>query len=164
MIVPLSKKHNYPLEMEKAAVENSRILQKENVWIQYLTCEKLPNPANAAELREFLFRWNCELEDMSKHTTSWTLDINDRSPLTQDESVPLMTREVLKSQRGDVGSLYLRGIESALKILSLIDDSAQMNILQNEVVKVRDEIRQKLANVLDEITLRVGGNISRDMT
>ncbi|XP_058817278.1 uncharacterized protein LOC131680581 [Topomyia yanbarensis] len=152
-------------KIEKTASDSQRELLKQTEWEQYVSCEKHPNPSNAADLREFLYRWTYELEEHSKRATSWTLDINDRSPLTQNELDPVETRKLLQVQNQSTGYMwYLSGIRNALKILTLIESTGQYNLSQNEVVLVRDEIRQKIADVLNDITMRVGGNMWRDMT
>ncbi|XP_055609244.1 uncharacterized protein LOC129756406 [Uranotaenia lowii] len=151
--------------IEKAATEWQKQQQKKSNWAQYLKCEKLPNPASAAELRGFLYRWSYELEENARNFTSWTMDVNERSPLTQDDSLPLETMRVCRDRNKNfVAGRYLPGIRNALQILTLIDDSFRHEQPQAEVVKARDEIRSKIADVIQEITTRVGGNIWRDMT
>ncbi|KAL9698395.1 hypothetical protein quinque_001836 [Culex quinquefasciatus] len=152
-------------ELDKAAAEAHRKQSRSDDWQHYLSCEKLPNPASAAELREFLYRWQYELDQHRRDRTSWTLAVDERSPLTQDDQLPVQTRSKLGAKNADIGAQYLAGLGHALRILALIDDSTPRDLLpEREVVTVRDEIRATMATVLDEITDRVGGNIWRDMT
>ncbi|EAT42908.1 AAEL005595-PA [Aedes aegypti] len=150
-------------ELEKTAAETYRQVSKSQEWDHYLSCKKIPDPANPADLRDFLYQWNYELEQQKKNFVSWTLDVNERTWLTQDDTDPNKTWQCLFDENKDVGSSLLPGIRNALHILALIEDSALKSFSQKEVVKVRDEIRVKIAQVLDEITMRVGGNIWRDM-
>nr|XP_019529882.2 uncharacterized protein LOC109401743 [Aedes albopictus] len=151
-------------KLEKTAADTYRKLTKSQNWEHYLSCKKTPDPANAAQLRDFLYQWGYELEQQRKNYTSWTLNVNERSILTQDDTLPNKTWQCLCDENKDaVGSSYLPGIRNALHILALIEDSALKSFSQKEVVKVRDEIRAQIAQVLDEITMRVGGNIWRDM-
>ncbi|XP_052565914.1 uncharacterized protein LOC120419361, partial [Culex pipiens pallens] len=152
-------------KLDKAAAEAHRKQSRSDDWEHYLSCEKLPNPASAAELREFLYRWQYELDQNRRGRTSWTLAVDERSPLTQDDTIPVQTWSKLGAKNADIGAQYLAGLGHALRILALIDDSTPRDLLpEREVVTVRDEIRAAMATVLDEITARVGGNIWRDMT
>ncbi|XP_058454799.1 uncharacterized protein LOC131432500 [Malaya genurostris] len=158
--VVLSETVKFFRKIEKIAADSRRQQLKQTEWDKYLTCEKRPDPSSAAELRDFLYRWTYELSETVKGTTSWTLDVNERSPLTQNELEPVMTRKTLETlNRTTSSDWYLRGIRDALKVLDLIECSSQ-----HEIMLVRDEIRQKIVEVLNDITMRVGGNMWRDMT
>ncbi|XP_062565797.1 uncharacterized protein LOC134228052 [Armigeres subalbatus] len=150
-------------KLEKAAAETYRQKTRDQEWEHYVSCKRTPDPADAAELREFLYHWNYELEQQAKDFVSWTLNVNERSVLTQDEADPDETWKCRFDKYKDIGSSYLPGIRNALEMLALIEDSALKSFSQKEVIKVRDEIRMKISHVLDEITMRVGGNIWRDM-
>ncbi|XP_065074475.1 uncharacterized protein LOC135698427 [Ochlerotatus camptorhynchus] len=150
--------------LEKSAAETNRRLAKDQAWQHYRTCKKLPNPACPAELRDFLYQWSYEQEERFKQSTSWTLDVNERCLLTQDETIGRNMWKDQFAKNKNIEQLYLPGIRNALKILFLIENSARKSFSQRDVDKVRDEIRAKITQQLDELTLRVGGNIWRDMT
>ncbi|XP_053691315.1 uncharacterized protein LOC128739839 [Sabethes cyaneus] len=146
-------------KLEKTAQELNRQIQHKTEWEQYLSCENKPNSANAADLRDFLYRWNFETEKDAQNSTSWTLNVSERSVLTQDEQEPVKTRKVLETENDNlIYKQHLDKIKQALKVLALTENSTQ-----KEVLLVRDEIRQKILDTLGGITMEIGRNIWRDM-
>ncbi|XP_055544909.1 uncharacterized protein LOC129729995 isoform X2 [Wyeomyia smithii] len=151
-------------KLEKTATDVNRQLQNKTEWEQYLSCENRPNAASAADLRDFLYRWQYESAEEAQNLTSWTLDINERSVLTQNELEPVKTRKLLESENENlIHKQHLARIKQALKVLALIEDSSQHSFPHKEVLLARDEIRKKISDTLDEMTMSIGRNIWRDM-
>ncbi|CAG5080947.1 Similar to CFAP94: Dynein intermediate chain CFAP94 [Cotesia congregata] len=63
--VQLEKTWHVITKNEKAFMDDALLNKQEDKWIQYMTCDGLPNPGILSELNTFLFLWDLQDEEAS---------------------------------------------------------------------------------------------------
>ncbi|XP_049534947.1 uncharacterized protein LOC125950745 [Anopheles darlingi] len=158
-------------KLKRNATEQRRQQARRKEWSDFLACQLNPNPALAPELRERLYQWRYEQDELERNSVSWTLAADDRSLLTQDHHHRGQsgggggkTRQDLKLLYRNVGAIYVPTIREAVAVLESIEQYARGGrTVPPEVLLARDEIRKFISDSLDRMTFRIGSYIGRDM-
>ncbi|KFB43597.1 AGAP013332-PA-like protein [Anopheles sinensis] len=150
-------------KIEKIASDYRSHLSKKKEWTDFLSCRRSPNPNNAAELRETLFRWvYLQEEACSKSLIGWTLsgDISiPISPSNDSQSTCERNRDRINK---NIREIYVVPVREALSVLESIANGS-MEKQHEEILTVRDEIRKFITDSLNRMTLQVGSSVCRTM-
>jgi hypothetical protein len=90
-------------------------------WKNYMRCNGLPNSSDPSDLRKYLHMWKDETRKTNEKEINWMLKSNEQSFLTQDQSVPDLSRENMKKIQSDIGGKYAKRASEVLGILDEID-------------------------------------------
>ncbi|XP_050086760.1 uncharacterized protein LOC126571906 [Anopheles aquasalis] len=151
--------------LRRNATEQRRQQASRKEWSDFLACQLNPNPGRAPELRERLYQWRYEQQELERNSVSWTLAADERSRLTQNRGqAEGKTRQDLKLLYRNIGAIYVPRIREAVAVLESIERYARTgHTVPPEVLLARDEIRKFISDSLDRMTFRIGSNIGRDM-
>ncbi|KPU78216.1 uncharacterized protein Dana_GF10194, isoform C [Drosophila ananassae] len=152
----------------KNAVENFKELEVERAikerWEQYLRCDEIPNPSEPVEVRTFLAKIR-HFEEIEANTSrDWTLQVDERSILTQNIYAKNLTREVLRKALSDNPGLYYGvNISNCLETLDQIDIfvNNEEEILalapqtRQEIFEVYKEVQQEIVSLFDRLAYRI---------
>lgn len=135
--------------MTPDAVENFKELEVERAikerWEQYLRCDEIPNPSEPVEVRTFLAKIR-HFEEIEANTSrDWTLQVDERSILTQNIYAKNLTREVLRKALSDNPGLYYGvNISNCLETLDQIDIFVNN---EEEILALAPQTRQEIFEV-----------------
>ncbi|XP_035777944.1 uncharacterized protein LOC118459034 [Anopheles albimanus] len=151
--------------LRRNATEQRRQQARRKEWSDFLACQINPNPGRAPELRERLYQWRYEQQELERNSVSWTLAADERSLLTQNRGqANAKTRQDLRLLYRNIGAIYVPRIREAVAVLESIERYARSGrIVPPEVLLAADEIRKFISESLDRMTFRIGSNIGRDM-
>ena len=90
-----------------------------------MRCNGLPNANDPSDLRKYLHMWQDSIRQNTKKEMNWLLKINEQSILTQDQSVPNMSKENLKKMQTNFGAVYAQRANEVLGILYEIEGIAR---------------------------------------
>ncbi|XP_055598788.1 uncharacterized protein LOC129748273 [Uranotaenia lowii] len=141
--------------------------KKDREWEQYMRCNGLPNAFDPADLRKYLHIWCEGIRQFNRREQNWLLCTNEQSILTQDVNVPNLSRECLKQQQPEMGTMYAVKTQEVLGILEEIDDalhdSDMTQAMIDDLHEMKTEFRRVLASYIDELAYKILCNINRDM-
>jgi cancer susceptibility candidate protein 1 len=86
-----------------------------------MRCNGLPNASDPSDLRKYVHMWKDEKRKANEKEINWMLKSNEQSFLTQDQSVPDLSRENMKKIQSDIGGKYAKRASEVLGILDEID-------------------------------------------
>lgn len=84
-----------------------------------MRCNGLPNAYDPSDLRKYMHMWWLEMTNTNQLEQNWLLKANERSVLTQDQSVANLTREHLSAQQPNLGDIYKKRIVEILGVSTL---------------------------------------------
>lgn len=91
-------------------------------WEQYLRCDEIPSPSEPVAVRTFLAKIRHFEEIEANSARDWTLQVDDRSILTQNIFAEDRTRGVVSKALSDNPGLYYGvNISNCLETLDQID-------------------------------------------
>ncbi|KAL9696467.1 hypothetical protein quinque_016046 [Culex quinquefasciatus] len=143
--------------------------KKDREWEQYMRCNGLPNAFDPADLRKYLHIWCEGIKQYNESEQNWLLLANEQSILTQDVNVSNISRESLKLQQPEIGTVYAAKTKEVLGILEEIDealhcDTTVTQSMIDDLHELKTEFRRVLADYIDEFAYKILSNINRDMT
>lgn len=81
-----------------------------------MRCNGLPNAYDPADLRRYMHMWQMEKDSCNQIERNWLLETNERSVLTQDQSILNLTRQHLKEQQLNLGDIYSKRVVEVLGV------------------------------------------------
>lgn len=90
-----------------------------------MRCNGLPNAYDPSDLRKYMHMWSLEMAKQNETEQNWLLHANERSVLTQDQTVSNITRSFLSNQQPNLGDIYsertveILGVTNILYILHM---------------------------------------------
>lgn len=81
-----------------------------------MDCVNKPFGDRPAQLREYLAKWDCEIEEKVKVYFDWQMNINERTLLDQSPFRVDMTEQRLRTYQPEVAPPFRDKIEDALKV------------------------------------------------
>lgn len=81
-----------------------------------MRCNGLPNTYDPGDLRKYIHMWLLNIERYNLTERNWLLKTNERSVLTQNQSIPDMTEINLKMQQQNLGDLYAHRVKEVLGV------------------------------------------------
>ena len=95
------------------------------------------------------------------------LKIKEQSILTQDKRIPLMQESTVRRMQPNFGEMYAKRAKEAVGILDGIECAlgtcGLKKSIQDDLIALKSEYRQLLAEYIDEFAYKVLSNIDRDM-
>lgn len=85
-----------------------------------MRCNGLPNAFDPGDLRKYMHMWSLEMNNANQLEQNWLLQANERSVLTQDQTIPNLTRKHLKAQQLNLGDLYSKRVVEILGVNFLL--------------------------------------------
>ncbi|CAO1434353.1 unnamed protein product [Diamesa hyperborea] len=138
-------------------------------WEQYMRCNGLPNANDPSDLRKYIHMWLDDVKKLNNKEINWLLKTNEQSILTQDQSVPDLSKANLKKIQPHLGEMYAKRVGVVLGILEEMDGiicdkySLSANKME-DLLDLKHEFRTVLASFIDELSFKILSNIERDMT
>lgn len=86
-----------------------------------MRCNGLPNANDPSDLRKYIHMWMDNMQQNTKSDMNYLLKVNEKSILTQDQSVPNMSKENLKKMQTNFGAVYAKRAKEVLGILYEIE-------------------------------------------
>lgn len=86
-----------------------------------MRCNGLPNVNDPSDLRKYIHMWIEDGKKLNKKEINWLLKTNEQSILTQDSTVPDLSRANLKKLQPEVGDMYAKRATEVLGILEEMD-------------------------------------------
>lgn len=86
-----------------------------------MRCNGLPNASDPSDLRKYIHMWVEDFKNVSKKEINWLLKVNEQSILTQDQTVPDLSKANLLKLQPDVGEMYAKRASEVLGILDEMD-------------------------------------------
>uniref|UniRef100_A0A1B0CGU5 Axonemal 84 kDa protein n=1 Tax=Lutzomyia longipalpis TaxID=7200 RepID=A0A1B0CGU5_LUTLO len=122
--------------------------KKQNEWKRYMRCNGLPNAQNPGDLRQY---------------------IHMKLSLTQDREVVDLTRGNVKKLQPNIGDLYAIRVKEILGIMdelqeAILEPDNLTPAIYRDLLRLRGELREKLAEYVDKFSYQILCNIDRDMT
>ncbi|ALC44489.1 CG33286 [Drosophila busckii] len=133
-------------------------------WDHHIRCDGLPRPYIPPEMRTFLERLRHYQQFDVNHSIDWTMNVDERTLLTQDIFRTDKSRRHVKVSMDDhIGERFQKDIYMYLntlrKIDIMLDNNAEMARvafpLQMEIMEVRREIERELDACIDRLTYRI---------
>lgn len=90
-------------------------------WEQYMRCNGLPNANDPSDLRKYIHMWLDDVKKLNNKEINWLLKTNEQSILTQDQSVPDLSKANLKEIQPHLGEMYAKRVGVVLGILEEMD-------------------------------------------
>lgn len=90
-------------------------------WEQYMRCNGLPNANDPSDLRKYIHMWLDDVKKLNNKEINWLLKTNEQSILTQDQSVPDLSKANLKKIQPHLGEMYAKRVGVVLGILEEMD-------------------------------------------
>lgn len=90
-------------------------------WDQYMRCNGLPNANDPSDLRKYIHMWMDDVKKLNNKEINWLLKTNEQSILTQDQSVPDLSKANLKEIQPHLGEMYAKRVGVVLGILEEMD-------------------------------------------
>jgi cancer susceptibility candidate protein 1 len=112
------------LILPEAKREIKKLLEDQKLkieWDQYLRCNGLPNASDPSDLRKYIHMWVEDFKNVSTKEINWLLKVNEQSILTQDQTVPDLSKANLRKLQPDVGEMYAKRASEVLGILDEMD-------------------------------------------
>ncbi|XP_052845819.1 uncharacterized protein LOC128258303 isoform X1 [Drosophila gunungcola] len=139
---------------------------KQGRWEQFMRCDGLPKARSPIEIRTFLAKLR-HFEDIEfKKSIDWTLEVDERSILTQNIYHKDQTRSTLEKQLADnPGSYFENNFNNCLDLLAqidaLMDNEVEMDRIntnvQIDILEVYTEVQREIENLFDRLTYRILG-------
>lgn len=95
--------------------------KSEEEWEQYMRCNGQPNASDPSDLRKYIHMWISDFKETNKKEINWILKVNEQSILTQDQTVPDLSKESLKKLQPVLGEMYAKRANEVLGILDEMD-------------------------------------------
>lgn len=90
-------------------------------WEQYMRCNGLPNANDPSDLRKYIHMWLDDVKKLNNKEINWLLKTNEQSILTQDQSVPDLSKANLMKIQPHLGEMYAKRVGVVLGILEEMD-------------------------------------------
>lgn len=81
----------------------------------------LPNSDSPSDLRKYIYMWQDDVKNFNKREINWLLKTNEQSILTQDQTIPDLSKNSLKSKQTDFGDIYAKRTREVLGILQEVE-------------------------------------------
>jgi len=110
--------------LAEAKREINKLLEEQKLkleWGQYMQCNGLPNASDPSDLRKYIHMWVEDFKNVSMKEINWLLKVNEQSILTQDQTVPDLSKANLRKLQPDVGEMYAKRASEVLGILDEMD-------------------------------------------
>lgn len=82
-----------------------------------MRCNGFPNAYDPGDLRNYMHMWLLEIENYNRFEQNWLLHTNERSILTQDQTILDLTRRHLRTQQPNLGDVYSKRIGEILEVM-----------------------------------------------
>uniref|UniRef100_A0A1I8M1A6 CASC1 C-terminal domain-containing protein n=1 Tax=Musca domestica TaxID=7370 RepID=A0A1I8M1A6_MUSDO len=144
-----------------------RVAKDEVDWEKFMRCNGLPNANSPSDLRKYIHQWKMDVERRNRESRNWLLKTNERTLLTQDFTVPDLTKATLRKQQGNLGDVYAQRVKEILGILQelneALNDKTNAQHTLADLGKLKTEIRILLKEYLDDFTYKTMSHVERDM-
>ncbi|XP_061401960.1 dynein axonemal intermediate chain 7-like, partial [Musca vetustissima] len=144
-----------------------RMAKDEVDWEKFMRCNGLPNANSPSDLRKYIHQWKMDVERRNRESRNWLLKTNERTLLTQDFTVPDLTKATLRKQQGNLGDIYAQRVKEILGILQelndALNDKTKPQHTLTDLGKLKTEIRILLKEYLDDFTYKTMSHVERDM-
>lgn len=81
-----------------------------------MRCNGLPNAYDPSDLRKYMHMWWLQITNKNHLEQNWLLYANERSILTQDQTIDNLTRKNLGSQQANLGDIYSERVIEVLGV------------------------------------------------
>ncbi|GAB0101009.1 dynein axonemal intermediate chain 7 [Sergentomyia squamirostris] len=142
--------------------------KKQSEWKRYMRCNGLPNAQNPGDLRQYIHMWMEKEQILSGKERNWLLMTNEETLLTQNRDIVDLTRENVRKLQVNIGDLYAERVEEVLGIMdelqeAILDPDNLTPAIYRDLLRLRAELREKLAEYIDKFSYQILCNIDRDM-
>lgn len=86
-----------------------------------MRCNGLPNASDPSDLRKYMHMWITDFKEATKKEINWLLKVNEQSILTQDQTVPDLSKDSLRKLQPGLGEMYAKRANEVLGILDEMD-------------------------------------------
>lgn len=132
-----------------------------------MRCTGQPNTHDPCDLRQYIFMWKQAIEQREKEEMNWLLHTNAQSVLTQDQTIPNMSYEFLRSKQPISGDYYAHRLTEVLGILKELDVTINEEELSDRIMQELHELQASLrimvSDFLDDFSYKILLNVKRDM-
>ena len=101
--------------MPKEIAQLEKKLREQEEWDENFDKSKLRDFMIPANVRDFLYQWQCSLQEYWDKQYNWWLNCDDRCLLTQEQD-PDIRRVAIKKLRDKTGKFYGKKIRELLKV------------------------------------------------
>lgn len=101
----------------RQTIDGIKRMAKDDVdWEKFMRCNGLPNANSPSDLRKYIHQWKMDVERRNRESRNWLLKTNERTLLTQDFTVPDLTKATLRKQQGNLGDVYAQRVKEILGV------------------------------------------------
>lgn len=90
--------------------------KNEQDWERFMRCNGLPNANSPSDLRKYIHQWQMDIERRNRESRNWLLQTDEKTLLTQDTSVPDLTKATLRKRQGNLGDVYAQRVQEILGV------------------------------------------------